>query len=447
MVVCVYGLWHLGVVTAACLAEHFQVVGCDPDPSTILGLRAGHPQISEPGLEELVISCSAAGTLSFSFSLDEAVRSANVVWVTFDTPVDSDDVPDHDVIWNHIALLFPLLSDGGIVVISSQVPVGFTGRVVAAYRSQYPDRNVTFAYSPENLRLGQALEAFRRPARIVVGVQSKTDQVILQPLFAPFCKNIEWMSVESAEMTKHAVNSFLATSIAYVNELAMLCEMTGADAKEVARGLKTEPRIGPQSYLNPGVAFAGGTLARDVVTLTNIGRTTAVPTPLLSAVIYSNDQHKTWPRRKIEELLNNLPGKTVAVLGLAYKPGTNTLRRSSAVELCVWLANRGARVQAFDPAIRALPADLQQRIWLCSSVPEALLGAHALVIASECPVFRSFSADDAFKHMAEHVVIDVSGFLAATLRDDRRFRYVCVGYSPAYHRDSFVLQHESTEAS
>ncbi len=427
MRVCVYGLWHLGTVTVACLAEHFQVVGYDPDRTTISKLRASQPPVFEPGLPELVQAGTAAGRLSLANSLKEALQGADVIWVTFDTPVDDNDVADTEFVWRQVETLFPHLPDGVLLLISSQVPVGFTGRIEAAFQSAHRGRRVTFAYSPENLRLGKALDAFRNPSRIVVGVRNQADQARLASLLSPFCKTIEWMSVESAEMTKHALNAFLATSITFANEVAVLCEKTGADAKEVERGLKSDPRIGQKAYLSPGGAFAGGTLARDVVFLTRIGKCTDVPTYLLSAILASNDEHKAWPRRKLEEVLGDLSGKTVAVLGLTYKPGTDTLRRSSAVELCIWLTHRGAQVQAHDPAVTELPFELRQHIRLCPTPREALYRADAMVVATEWPLFRNLSSEDLLAEMAMPVVLDPNRFLDSTLSGDSRLKYVAVG--------------------
>jgi UDPglucose 6-dehydrogenase len=423
----VYGLWHLGTVTAACLSEHFQVVGCDPDSRTVSGLNAGRPPIFEPGLEELVQSRAAAGQLSFSEKLEESIAGADIIWLTFDTPVKEDDTADTEFVRGQLEALFPYLMDGMLVLISSQVPVGFTASAEAGFREAYPERKVTFAYSPENLRLGKALDAFRQPSRVVVGVRDRISLHRVDEVFSPFCQTIEWMSVESAEMTKHALNAFLATSVTFINELATLCELTGADAHEVARGLKSEPRIGPRAYLNPGGAFAGGTLARDVVFLNRIAKENGVSTHVLSAVLSSNDEHKNWPRRKLDQLLESVSGRTIAVLGLTYKPGTNTLRRSSAVELCVSLSEHGAHVRAFDPSVKELPSELDGHLLLCATPREALHDADAAVVATEWPMFRSLSPDDLTVEMNSLIVVDPNRFLEATLGSDSRLKYFSVG--------------------
>ena len=342
MKVAVLGLWHLGSVTAACSASAgHEVIGWDPDAATVSGLAEARPPVSEPGLTELLAEGIASRHLRFTPDLAEAVTEADVVWIAFDTPVDDEDRADVDGVVSHVSAAFPHLKDHAIVLSSSQLPVGSIARLEKAWARVSGGRRVSFACSPENLRLGKAIEVFTKPDRVVLGVRSEDDRVRLATLFAPITDRIEWMSVESAEMTKHAINAFLATSVTFINEIAALCEQSGADAKEVERGLKTEKRIGPQAYLGPGAAFAGGTLARDVVFLKALGQAAGRATPLMDGVESSNREHRGWARRRLLSLLGPLGGRTIAVWGLTYKPGTDTLRRSTAVELCRWLVRAG----------------------------------------------------------------------------------------------------------
>lgn len=426
-----FGLWHLGCVTAACVAEHFPTIGTDPDPETVAGLREGQPPIFEPGLADLIRTGVSHDMLRFTTDLGEAASKADIVWVTFDTPVDDEDRADVDYVEARIASLFPNLRDGATVLISSQMPAGSTRRIATLYRERYPGRDVRFAYSPENLRLGGALETFRKPERIVVGTQALADREKLRQLLEPFCHNLVWMSNESAEMTKHALNSFLANSIAFANEIGALCEENGADAKEVEIGLKTDARIGPRAYLGAGGPFAGGTLARDLSFLIARAEQAGIPTPLLESIRRSNELHKNWPRRKLESVLGTLPGRSVAVLGLTYKPGTDTLRRSGAVELCHWLSDRQVHVNAFDPAVRQLPEDLNTRITLCQSASEALQGCDAAVVATEWPQFRELAPQDLIRQMRTPVVLDANRFLEKTLAGTPTLVYIAVGMPKA----------------
>lgn len=428
MKVCVFGLWHLGTVIAACLASGgHEVIGLDCDAATVQQLRAGLPPLFEPGLGDLVKHGLAEGRLCFTTDTAEALDDAEVIWVAYDTPVDDEDRADVEFVVERVARLFPLLATGTLVLISSQLPVGTTRRLEQAYVAVCPGKPVTFAYSPENLRLGKAINVFTQPDRVVAGVRSEADRERLAQLFRPFTERIEWMSVESAEMTKHALNAFLAISVTFINEVAILCEQVGADAKEVECGLRSEARIGPKAYLSPGEAFAGGTLARDIAFLTQIGAEYRQPTYLLSAVRTSNDAHKHWTHRKLLALFGDLHDQTVAVWGLTYKPGTDTLRRSSAVELCRWLVEQGARVQAHDPVVKALPDELDRMFTLCSTPEAALSGATALVVETEWPDYLSLDTETVMANMQTPMVIDANRFLVKTLGSDLRIRYVTVG--------------------
>jgi UDPglucose 6-dehydrogenase len=313
------------------------------------------------------------------------------------------------------------------VLISSQVPVGTTGRLEQRYAQEYPGTPVSFAYSPENIRLGRAIQVFTDPDRVVVGARTDTDRARLTWLFQPITSRIEWMSVESAEMTKHAINAFLATSVTFINEIAALCEQVGADAAEVERGLKTEARIGPKAYLSPGAAFAGGTLARDIVFLSRFGQTEGVATHLLSSVKASNDAHRHWAERRLSQALRSLAGLRVAVWGLTYKPGTDTLRRSSAVELCQWLASQEADIRVHDPAVKNLPAELAAQVHLADNALSAVEGAAALIVATPWPEYHEVAADEVAARMARRLVLDANRFLGQTLGACASIEYFSVG--------------------
>jgi len=421
------GLWHLGTVTSACLASAgHRVVGFDFDAALIAGLRAGRLPVSEPGLDELTRKGLAAGALRFSSKPRDLV-DAEIVWVTYDTPVDENDQADIEFVIERVAAVFAHLRDNTLVLISSQLPVGSTRRIAEMYSRSMPQGKVAFAYSPENLRLGKAIDVFLHPDRVVVGTRDEHNRARIATLLAPITDKIEWMSVESAEMTKHALNAFLATSVTFANEIGALCERVGADAREVERGLKSDVRIGRRAYLRPGGAFAGGTLARDIAFLVETGHTYEVPTHLLGAVKTSNDAHKHWARRAFQHALGDLRSKTIAVLGLTYKPGTDTVRRSSAVELGRWLREQGARVVAFDPAVKTLPDDLIRMIELRLSIEAALRDADAAIIATEWPEFTAIRADDVARWMRQPIVLDASRFLDKNLASDARIRYIAVG--------------------
>jgi UDPglucose 6-dehydrogenase len=426
MKVCVFGLWHLGCVTAACLAQAgHQVVALDADPDVIDSLRQGKPPLFEPGLEELIKSGMETGRLRFEND-PAVVADAEVTWVTFDTPVGDDDVPQPSIVVDHVRSLFKYLPAGMLVLVSSQLPVGTT-RHLADSAAGRGCELVTFGYSPENLRLGRALDVFMKPDRIVVGLETERDREKVVALLAPITDRIEWMGLESAEMTKHAINAFLATSVAFMNEVAAICEDVGANAKDVERGLKSEERIGRKAYLSPGGAFAGGTLARDVTILADLGRRGGIPVTLVSSVADSNNQHRSWPLRKLKERLGNLRGRRIAILGLTYKAGTSTLRRSSAVELALELHSAGAEVVGFDPEVHKLPQELERRMALAGSASEALVQADAIVLATAWPQFRDLAWSGLISSMRHPIVVDANWFLAGALGSGGGVAYACVG--------------------
>ena len=419
MNIVVLGLWHLGCVTAACCAEHFRVIGLDFDSVLVTRLGKGNAPINEPGLDALIQEGLNAGRLRFSTDAIDACRDADVLWVCADTPVDEDDNADTNFVLNLIRRCVPVLRENCVVLISSQLPVGTCMRLEAEFRSR------SFACSPENLRLGSALEIFRNPDRIVAGVRDQGAQAVLEKLFEPFSRNIVWMRPESAEMTKHAINAFLGQSIAFMNEVGRLCEITGADAGEVERGLKTDARIGPRAYLHPGGAFSGGTLARDLLSLTNVAEEKGERLDLIPSIKQSNDAHRMWAVRKLRSQLGSLSGKRIAVLGLTYKPGTDTLRRSLAIELCRAMIVEHALIQAFDPLVKKLPPDFA--ITMHRDVAGAVTGADAAIVCTEWPEFKTLNWSALIRAMKQPMILDASAFLAAELAENLQTQYFTVG--------------------
>jgi UDPglucose 6-dehydrogenase len=342
------------------------------------------------------------------------------LWLCYDTPVNEQDESDAAPVLDHLRQSLRYLPSRALVLISSQLRVG----TCAKLGTEFPQ--FTFACSPENLRLGKAIEAFTKAERVIIGQRTDSKEALLRQLFQPFTQEIIFMRTESAEMVKHALNSFLAVSITFINEIARLCERTGADAKEVAAGLKSDPRIGPRAYLGPGGPFAGGTLARDVVTLIQLGRETNETLPLITAIKESNDEHRHWSLRRLQLRLSELRGKTIAILGLTYKPGTDTLRRSSSVELCRELLRQGANVRAVDPALKSLPPDLS-KVALVFDVSEAVAQADAAVICTEWPEFRKVPWAQVVEKMKLRFVLDANGFLRKELKEISDLEHVSVG--------------------
>jgi UDPglucose 6-dehydrogenase len=427
MKICVLGLWHLGSVTAAGLAAlGHHVVGVDFDETRIANLRKGIAPIFEPGLDVLINRELSSGNLRFSSDLSDAIKDIDVLWVAYDTRVDDQDNADTGFVMSQAERAVLAVSAEVLVLVSSQLPVGSLRRL-ESFASKNGARRLKIAYCPENLRLGTALQNFMHPERMVVGIRSSLDEEPLRKFLGSITESIVWMSIESAEMTKHAINAFFATSITFANEIASICESVGADAKEVERGLKTEGRIGPLAYLSPGGAFSGGTLARDVAFLNRIAHERGVNTQLLSSVLPSNQAHKQWAQRKLQALFADLSHTTVAVWGLTYKPDTDTIGRSMSVELCDWMLGEGATVHVHDPMARNLPAHWHASVKRYDDPVAAVGGAHVLIMSTPWPLYRAISADQLLRCVDGLVVLDANRFLSNLAVAREGLTYFAVG--------------------
>ena len=428
MNICVYGLWHLGTVTAACLANRgFEIVGLDSNSKIIDDLNCGKAPLYEPGLDKLLESGLETGRLSFTTDMKSAVGHTDVVWVTFDTPVGENDKADIDFVSARIIETFSYFRDGTIIIISSQLPVGSIRKVEREFTECEFDRGVSFCCIPENLRLGQAIESFLNPDRIVVGIRDNGMRPILERLLSPISSELVWVGVESAEMSKHALNAFLAMSIVYSNEIAGICERVNADVREVEKTLRTESRVGRSAYIRPGEAFSGGTLARDVTYLTNIADQQGLRIPVLNSVIPSNNIQKGWLFRRAQEILgNSAQDKKVGVLGVSYKVGTDSIRRSGSIELMRGLLTLGVQISAFDPKVNVLPKDLSM-VRLENTIDDVTVDSDLLILVTQWPDFQTLSSETLINNMRTPVVIDQSEFLAPGLSSDSRIQYITFG--------------------
>jgi UDPglucose 6-dehydrogenase len=427
MKVAVLGLWHLGTVTAACVAETgVLTVGVDGDPEVIAKLNAGEPPLYEPGLAELVRQGLASGKLSFTTDAAKLADS-DTVWICHDTPVDDDDRADVEAVVRQVEAIFPHLKNGAVVLVSAQLPVGTVARLEKSFASQANGRQVDFACSPENLRLGRALDIFRNPGRIVIGIRHERVREKLAPLLSRFCQNLIWMSIESAEMVKHALNASLALSITFTNELASIAEQVGANAADIEKALRSDPRIGPNAYVKAGPAFAGGTLARDVQFLSDIAEREKLEAPLIGNIIASNRVHGQWSINQLRRRLAPLAGKSIAVLGLSYKPGTDAIRRSPSIELLRELLAEGATVRVFDPAVRKLPDEFRSRVIFADDAKGAIAGAVAVVVATEWPEFRELAAEDFTGRMDGRLVLDPAAFLSPGVPKNPELTVISIG--------------------
>jgi UDPglucose 6-dehydrogenase len=423
----VVGLWHLGCVAAAALAQlGHSVRATDPDRKTLRKLQQGVPPVHEPGLAEALAEQMREGRLAFCSSESEAFTNAEYIFLTFDTPVDENDqsnlapifVACDTIAWDALA--------GVQIVVMSQVPVGTCEQLIGRLRVRAPRLPFSLVYLPENLRLGQALQTFLQPDFLLVGAEDAASVERLWPLFAGMTAPRLTMSLRSAEMSKHALNAFLATSISFVNELADLAEACGVDVRDVVRVLRHDRRIGPLAFLNPGPGFSGGTLARDVQTLRRLAGDAGRSTAQLDATLAVNAARLPSLVQKLARACGGLRGRRVGLLGLTYKPGTNTLRRSHALELARMLLAEGAEVQAFDPQVNH-PLSDPQGLVLCADAYQAAEAADAVVLATPCPEFKSLDLVRLRRAVRQPVILDAHNFLDDGAARRAGFHYCGVG--------------------
>ncbi|MBI3635057.1 MAG: UDP-glucose/GDP-mannose dehydrogenase family protein [Candidatus Rokubacteria bacterium] len=425
--VCVIGLWHQGVVGAACLADlGHDVVAADSDAARVARLAAGRAPLFEPGLDDLVAAGLAAGRLRFTTDVAGAARGRPYVLLMFDTPVNERDESDLGEVLAAAAAIAPGLAPDAAVLVTAQVPVGTCDRLAGIMREKSPHGRFGIAYSPENLRLGQAIERFRHPALPVLGGDAAT-LARIETLLAPLGARWERVSLRTAEMVKHALNAFLAVSVCFGNELGNLCDEVGADGQRVAEVLRLEPRVGPKAMLTPGLGFSGGTLARDVQTLRGLGDRTGLDTALLDGAWQANLAQNRLVVRKLAKVFGSLRDVPVAVLGLTYKPDTSTLRRSAALEIIADMTAQGARIAAHDPRADRDELARHPEFRFCDDPYAAATGARALVIVTAWPEYRELDLDRLKRAMAEPVIIDTANMLDAERATSKGFRYLDVG--------------------
>lgn len=426
--VCVLGIWHLGSVYSACLADSgYFVVGWDRDTKKVAELNQGTPPLFEPDLEELITKNIQSKNLAYTTDLGCALKEAHYVFITFDTPVDAKDEVDLSPILETTSELAKYLENDSILIVSSQVPIGTCEQIKSTIKQQNPALEFDIAYSPENLRLGQAIECFKNPGRIVIGADSSSTLDRVEALFDVIDAPKLRMDLRSAEMTKHALNTFLATSISFSSEIANLCDELGADAMKIVAALQSDARIGSKLPLLPGLGFAGGTLARDLKVLQKLGKKLSCETHLINAVLKVNEGQNRIVVKKLVRLCGTVKNLTIGVLGLTYKPGTNTLRRSAALEIIQELISKGAVVKAHDP--KALLEEIQQHpeFQFYHDPYEVAQGSDALVIITDWPQFKDLDFTLVKSKMKKPILVDAKNMLDGEKLEKMGFTYSGIG--------------------
>lgn len=403
----IIGTGYVGLVTGACFAEvGHQVICVDCDEAKVNLLRGGGIPIYEPGLEEMVLKNVAEGRLSFTTSTEEAVQKSDIIFIAVPTPPQSDGSVDLTFIERVAREIAASMSAYKIVVDKSTVPVK-TGHKVAETISRYCKAKVEFdvVSNPEFLREGFAVEDLMKPDRIVIGVQSQRPIQAMKEVYAPFEAPILVTDINSAELIKHAANSFLALKISYINAISVICEATGANVQEVANGMGMDERIG-RRFLDASLGFGGSCFPKDLSAFVKISEQLGYDFGLLKEVQKINAAQMDRFVKKIKDTLWVLKEKTIGVLGLAFKQNTDDVRMSPAIELCQRLQSEGARLRVFDPkAMEKARAVLPEAAYVeeMNSVPE---GCDALVVATEWPVFRKLDLERARKVMSCPIMFD-----------------------------------------
>lgn len=428
MKIAVIGLWHQGVVGAACLVDMgYDVVAADSNASQIAQLRQGRALVFEPGLDALLARGIASGRLTFTTDHIAAVRDAPYVFVMFDTPVDENDESDLTEIFRIFELIAPVIMPHAAILVTAQVPVGTCDALVEILHRAAPNSCGTIAYIPENLRLGQAIERFMAPALPVIGCEDEETFESLLKVLKPLAREWHRVSLRSAEMLKHALNGFLGLSICFANEIGNICDAIGADGKRVGEMLRLEPRVGAKAMLLPGLGFSGGTLARDMQTLRSLGRRYSVDTPLLDGAWTSNAEQNRLVVRRLARVIPKLAGARVAVLGLTYKANTSTLRRSAALQIIADLHALGAIVSAHDPRVDRDELKASSGFKFFEDPLDAVVDAQALILMTPWADYRNIDFQAIRSRMAKPYLLDTAGLWNADHLIRMGFQYDDIG--------------------
>ena len=434
MRIAMIGAGYVGLVSGACLADFGHHVVCvDKDVTKIGALERGEIPIYEPGLLDLVNSNVKEARLSFATTLEEPVRAADVVFIAVGTPSRrGDGHADLSYVYDAAREIAAALDGFTVVITKSTVPVGTCDEVERIIHEARPDADVLVVSNPEFLREGAAIHDFKHPDRIVVGTQDERAKMVVAEIYRPLSLNqvpILYTGRRTAELIKYAANAFLATKITFINEIADLCEKVGADVQEVARGMGLDNRIGSK-FLHAGPGFGGSCFPKDVRALIKTAQDHAVPLRILEAVAAVNDNRKRAMARKVSAVFSGaLRGKSVAVLGLTFKPNTDDMREAPSLALITALQDMGARVRVFDPAGMSQAQTVLENVVYCDSAYDCAEAVDALVIATEWEQFRALDLDRLRDLMACPVVIDLRNIYRPEEMHSRGFAYVCVGRS------------------
>ncbi len=432
MRVAMIGTGYVGLVSGACFADFGHTVICvDKDPDKIERLYRGEMPIFEPGLDTLVAENVRAGRLSFALDGAEAIRTADVVFIAVGTPTRrGDGHADLSYVYAAAEEIAGLIDGFTVIVTKSTVPVGTGDEVEAIIRKTRPDAEFAVVSNPEFLREGAAIEDFKRPDRVVIGTDDLRARAVMAEVYRPLSLNefpVVYTERRTSELIKYAGNAFLAMKITFINEMADLCEKVGADVQQVARGIGLDGRIGGK-FLNAGPGYGGSCFPKDTIALVRTAQQFGAPVRLIETTVEVNDaRKKAMADRVIAALGGSAEGKTVTLLGLAFKPNTDDMRDAPSLDIAPALIAAGAHVQAYDPESMAEAKKLLPDLDYKADAYQACEGAHAIVILTEWDQFRALDLDRVKLLAREPVVIDLRNVYKPEEMRRRGFRYTSIG--------------------
>ncbi len=432
MRVAMIGTGYVGLVSGACFADFGHEVICvDKDAGKIAALGRGEMPIYEPGLDELVASNAKAGRLKFTTELAPAVKAADAVFIAVGTPSRrGDGHADLSYVYGAAREIAQAIDGFTVVITKSTVPVGTGDEVERVIAETRADCDCAVVSNPEFLREGAAIRDFKHPDRIVVGSDDKRAREVMSDLYRPLYLNrspLLFTDRRTAELIKYAANAFLATKITFINEIADLAEKVGADVQEIARGIGLDNRIGSK-FLHAGPGYGGSCFPKDTLALMKTGQDHAAPLRIVEAVVAVNDQRKRAMARKVSAALGGeLRGKTVAVLGLTFKPNTDDMREAPSLPLITALQDMGAKVRAYDPIGMEQAKAVIENVTFCTDAYDCAEGASALVIVTEWEQFRALDFARLKQTMVEPVLVDLRNVYSADEVARHGFAYESVG--------------------
>ncbi len=436
MKICMIGAGYVGLVSAACFSEFGWSVTCvDKDPQRLADLHAGRSPIYEPGLDDLMQRNMRAGRLTFTSDLGPAVRDADVVFLAVGTPMRrGDGYADLSYVFSAVDELAPHLDGFTVITTKSTVPVSTSRAIEKRLKEMRPEADVGICSNPEFLREGSAIQDFTHPDRVLVGTDCARAREVMERLYKPLALRgspVMFVSRESAELAKYAANAFLALKISFINEIADLCEEVGADVQEVATAIGKDRRIGDK-FLHPGPGYGGSCFPKDVSALIRTARENKSPVSIIEQVERVNHERKIAMAGRIEAAAGgSLRGKTIAILGVTFKPNTDDMRDAPSLVIVPMLQERGAIVRAFDPQGQKHAEAMMPGVVWTGSALDATDGAHVLAVVTEWNEFRALDLDAARKRMAGTALVDLRNIFQPSAARAAGFTYEGVGRGSA----------------